>query len=216
MENDLEQEINKLAYHIWQTGGNEFGRALDFWLMAERMLVELMADSVYLANSTATSAMEATTTWPTALRSLYLYRVRDLARQMWLASNEQQERSLDYWLTAEKHLRMVTNAALRTAGAGIGKEEALARTFENFSPVEYLEQIRKTAYQLWEAAGRQYGSTLDFWLTAEEKVMASMHSGATPSTSASASASTSTSTSTNPSAQAAPSPKRQRRPSKQK
>ena len=129
---------------------------------------------------------------------------------MWLASNEQQERSLDYWLTAEKHLRMVTNAALRTAGAGIGKEEALARTFENFSPVEYLEQIRKTAYQLWEAAGRQYGSTLDFWLAAEEKVMASMHSGATPSTS------TSTSTSANPSAQAAPSPKRQRRPSKQK
>ena len=41
MENDLEHDIRKLAYHIWQTAGREFGQtALDFWEMAERMVIE--------------------------------------------------------------------------------------------------------------------------------------------------------------------------------
>ena len=42
MENkDLEPEIRNLAYHLWQSAGHEFGRtALDFWEMAERMIVE--------------------------------------------------------------------------------------------------------------------------------------------------------------------------------
>ncbi|MBK9952987.1 MAG: DUF2934 domain-containing protein [Candidatus Competibacteraceae bacterium] len=206
MENDLEQEIHNLAYHIWQSAGNEVGRALDFWLMAERMVIELAADSARLANTTATSAWEATSTWPSALRSLYFYRVRDLAHQMWLASNEQQERSLDYWLAAEKHLRLLMNSTVRTAGAGLGKEEVLAKTFEAFSPVDYLEQIRKTAYQLWEAAGRQYGSAFDFWLAAEEKTLESAGSNGTTSTAENA----------NPPVQPSPTPNRRRRSSRPK
>ncbi|QQS55870.1 MAG: DUF2934 domain-containing protein [Candidatus Competibacteraceae bacterium] len=209
MENDLEQEIHNLAYHIWQSAGNEVGRALDFWLMAERMVIELAADSARLANTTATSAWEATSTWPAALRNLYFYRVRDLARQMWLASNERQERSLDYWLAAEKHLRLLMNSTMRAAGASIGKEEALAKTFEAFSPVDYLDQIRKTAYQLWEAAGRQYGSTLDFWLAAEEKTLESAGANATTATAKSAE-------SVNPPPPPNPAPKSRRRSPKQK
>ena len=81
---------------------------------------------------------------------------------------------MDYWLAAEKHLRLLTESAARAAGASLGKEEALAKTFETFSPANYLEQIRKTAYQLWETAGRQYGSALDFWLAAEQKVLDSL------------------------------------------
>jgi hypothetical protein len=53
----------------------------------------------------------------------------------------------------------------------------MVRTFETFSPANYLEQIRKTAYQLWEAAGRQYGSAFDFWLAAEQTIMESLASG---------------------------------------
>ena len=204
MENDLEQEIHNLAYHIWQSAGNEVGRALDFWLMAERMVIELAADSARLANTTATSAWEATSTWPTTLRSLYFYRVRDLARHMWLASNEQQERSLDYWLAAEKHLRLLMNSTVRTAGASIGAEEVLAKAFEAFSPADYLEQIRKTAYQLWEAAGRQYGSALDFWLAAEEKTLESAGSSGTAPAAENA----------NPPVQPSPTQKRRRRSSR--
>ena len=178
MENDLEPEIRNLAYHLWQSAGHEFGQtALDFWEMAERMVVELTADSVRRANTVAASAIETAAAWPSALRALYLYRVRELAHCMWSASAEQQERSMDYWLAAEKHLRLLTESAARAAGASLGREEAMARAFEAFSPANYLEQIRKTAFYLWEAAGRQYGSALDLWLAAEQQIMESLAAG---------------------------------------
>lgn len=172
MENDLEPEIRNLAYHLWQSAGHEFGRtALDFWEMAERMVVELTANSVRRTNTAAASVLETAAAWPSALRALYLYRVRELARCMWSASVDQRDRSLDYWLAAEKHLRLLTESAARVAGARLGQEEAMARAFEVFSPADYLEQIRKTAYSLWEAAGNQYGSAFDFWLAAENRFL---------------------------------------------
>ncbi len=184
MENDLEPEIRNLAYHLWQSAGNELGRtALDFWEMAERMVVELTSDSIRRANVVAASAVETATAWPSALRALYLYRVRELARSMWSASADQRDRSLDYWLAAEKHLRLLTESVAHSAGASTGSAEAMVKTFEAFSPASYLEQIRKTAYHLWEAAGSQYGSALDFWLAAENKTLESLTAGrmATPS-----------------------------------
>jgi hypothetical protein len=175
MENDLEYDIRNLAYHIWRTAGRDFGHtALDFWEMAERMIIELTADSVRRANTATASAFENATTWPSALRALYLYRVRELARCMWSASTEQHERSMDYWLAAEKHLRLLTESAAHTAGARLGKEKALARALEALSPADYLEQIRKVAYQLWETTENQHKSAIDFWLAAENKIMESL------------------------------------------
>jgi hypothetical protein len=175
MENDLEHNIRHLAYHIWQTAGRDFSQtALDFWVMAERMVIELTADSVRRANMATATAVETVTAWPPALRALYLYRVRELARYMWSTSTEQRDRSMDYWLAAEKHLRLLTESAARTAGARLGQEEALAKTFETFSPADYLEQIRKTAYHLWETAESQHSSAMDFWLAAENKILESL------------------------------------------
>ncbi len=171
MENNLENEIRNLAYDMWRSAEYEFGHALDFWAMAEQMIVEMTADSARRATTAAATAMETATAWPSALRALYLYRVRELAHSMWTTSTEQRDRSMDYWLAAEKHLRLLTESAARTAGARLGKGDGLVDAFETFSPVNYLEQIRKVAYQLWESAGRQYGSPLDFWLAAEQKVL---------------------------------------------
>jgi hypothetical protein len=180
MENDLEHDIRHLAYNIWQTAGREFGQtALDFWAMAERMVIELTADSIRRANAATTTAVETAAAWPAALRALYRYRVRELARGMWAASAEQRDRSLDYWLAAEQHLRLLAESATRAAGAALGREEALARTFETFSPADYLEQIRKTAYQLWETAENQHQSALDFWLAAEHRFLESLAAGQT-------------------------------------
>lgn len=177
MEHDLEQDIRYLAYDLWRTAGRDFGQtALDFWAMAEQMVVEITANSVRRANTAAAAAVETATDWPPALRALYLYRLRELARCMWSASAEQRERSMDYWLTAEKHLRQLTESAAHAAGSGLGREEALAKTFETFSPADYLEQIRKTAYHLWETAESQHQSALDFWLAAENRIMASQRS----------------------------------------
>ena len=178
MEHDLEPEIRHLAYHIWQTAGRDFGQtALDFWAMAERMVIEMTVDSVRRANAVTASAVENAATWPSALRALYLYRARELARCMWATSTEQRDRSLDYWLAAEQHLRLLAEAAARAAGAG--REEAVARTFETFSPAEYLEQIRQTAYRLWEMAENQQKSALEFWLAAENQFMESLAAGGT-------------------------------------
>lgn len=175
MENDLEHDIRKLAYHIWQTAGREFGQtALDFWEMAERMVIELTADSARRASTATASAFENAATWPSALRALYLYRVRELARCMWSASTERRDRSMDYWLAAEKHLRLLAEQTAHNAGVRLGREEDLTKTFETFSPTDYLEQIRKTAYQLWETAESQHQSALDFWLAAENRIAESL------------------------------------------
>jgi hypothetical protein len=180
MENDLEHDIRHLAYNIWQTAGREFGQtALDFWAMAQQMVIELTVDSIRRANATTVTAVETAAAWPAALRALYRYRVRELARGMWAASAEQRDRSLDYWLAAEQHLRLLAESATRAAGAALGREEALARTFETFSPADYLEQIRKTAYQLWETAENQHQSALDFWLAAEHRFLESLAAGQT-------------------------------------
>ncbi len=187
MENDLEHDIRNLAYHIWLSAGHEFSCALDFWVGAEQMVIEMTAASARQANAAVASAVEAASSWPSALRALYLYRVRELARCMWSASTDQRDHSMDYWLAAEKHLRLLTESAARTAGASVGREDAMIKTFETFSPASYLEQIRKTAYQLWETAGRQYGSTLDFWLAAENKIMESLAAGGTATATATAS-----------------------------
>ncbi len=180
MENNLEQEIRNLAYDMWRSAENEFGHALDFWAMAEQMVIEMTADSARRANAIATSAVETAAAWPSALHALYLYRTRELAHNMWMASNERRNQSLDYWLAAEKHLNQITESIARAAGASIGREETLVKTFETFSPVSYLEQIRTVAYQLWETAGRQYGSALDFWLAAEEKIFESLNPANVP------------------------------------
>ncbi|MDG4594854.1 MAG: DUF2934 domain-containing protein [Candidatus Contendobacter sp.] len=178
MESDLEPKIRNLAYHLWQTAGREFGQtALDFWAMAERMVVEMTVDSIRRANAATATAVENAAVWPSALRALYHYRVRELAQGMWAASAEQRDRALDFWLAAEQHLRLLAESAARTAGTALGREETLARTFEMFSPADYLEQIRKAAYQLWETAENRHQSALKFWLAAENQFMESLAAG---------------------------------------
>ena len=54
-----------------------------------------------------------------------------------------------------------------------------AYTLETFSPADYLEQIRKLAYQLWETAENQQRSALEFWLAAEIRLMDSLAAGGT-------------------------------------
>lgn len=174
MDNNLEHDIRNLAYDIWRSAEYEFGNALDFWAMAEQMVVEMTADSARRASAATAAVLETATAWPSALRALYLYRLRELAHNMWEAGAEHRDHSLDYWLAAEKHLRLLSESAARTANARMGEDNSLADAFERFSPANYLEQIRRLAYQLWEAAGQQYGSALDFWLEAEQKTLDSL------------------------------------------
>lgn len=43
MDNDQEKRIRELAYSLWQTAERPYWVALEYWLMAEKMVVEMMA-----------------------------------------------------------------------------------------------------------------------------------------------------------------------------
>lgn len=38
---DLQERIRKLAYAMWEAGGHQHGRALEYWLDAERRLLSM-------------------------------------------------------------------------------------------------------------------------------------------------------------------------------
>ncbi len=42
MNEELEQRIRELAYSLWQSAERPYWRALEYWLMAETMVLELM------------------------------------------------------------------------------------------------------------------------------------------------------------------------------
>jgi hypothetical protein len=42
MNQEQEQRIRELAYSLWQSAERPYWRALEYWLMAEKMVVELM------------------------------------------------------------------------------------------------------------------------------------------------------------------------------
>ncbi len=41
---DLQERIRKLAYAMWEAGGRQHGRALEYWLEAERRLLATGTD----------------------------------------------------------------------------------------------------------------------------------------------------------------------------
>lgn len=42
MDNDQDKRIQELAYSLWQTAERPYWVALEYWLMAEKMVVEMM------------------------------------------------------------------------------------------------------------------------------------------------------------------------------
>ena len=170
MNDETKAEIEKLAYHIWKSAGEDYGRAIDFWLMAETMVLELSASAARFTQE-AMSTAAASATRPPIMRNAYIQHITMLANAMWQASGAQMGSALDFWLAAERHIRVLTERAARAAGATVGADEAVARMFDSFSPEAYLDEIRRIAYGIWETAGHQYGSGLDIWLAAERQFL---------------------------------------------
>lgn len=161
--------VAEVASVAWESAGKQSGRALDFWLAAER----------YVRGMTAMVAR--TPWWPfldegvlTGMRdssAVYFKRIRELAHLMWQAGGEQIGSPLDIWLAAERHILVVMASAIRSASSAAVAGDTLARAFGTFSPVAHIDLIRLTAYQMWELAGRHHGHALDDWLDAEEAVL---------------------------------------------
>ena len=42
MDHELEQQIRELAYGLWQSAERPYWVALEYWLMAEKMVLEMI------------------------------------------------------------------------------------------------------------------------------------------------------------------------------
>lgn len=161
MDTQMELRIRSLAHPLWESAARPYGMALDFWLMAEQMILEMLTASSRLA--TAASGDMAVSAAGDDPATASVNRVRDLAHCMWDNAGRQYELALDCWLSAERHA-LALSRATTTAREG-------ARELAAMPAPAYLDHIRVRAYTLWDAAGRRYGNALDYWLQAEQQVL---------------------------------------------
>ena len=176
MDTQMEIRIRSLAHPLWESAAQPYGMALDFWLMAEQMILEMLTASARLATTAAGETMVSASGDDRAAAPINW--VQDLAHCMWENAGKQYDLALDCWLAAEKHAFALSRA---TAAAREGAKDLAA-----LPAPAYLEHIRRNAYLLWESAGQQYGNALDYWLQAERQVLNAVAGAASPAAEAKA------------------------------
>ena len=120
MDKAVEENIRKLAQPLWESAARPYGMAMDFWLMAEQMVLELMTVTARMHDK-ATSAppLPLMDELPSAVP---VGKVRELAECMWESAGRQYGMAQDYWLSAERHvLAMMRAAAALPAGVMVSR-----------------------------------------------------------------------------------------------
>ena len=56
MDKATEEDVGGLAQPLWESAARPYGMALDFWLMAEQMVLEMMAASARIQDAASSSA----------------------------------------------------------------------------------------------------------------------------------------------------------------
>lgn len=143
---------------------------MDFWLMAEQMVLEAMSATTRL-HSTAVSQPPVSPSLGEIPVEAPVARVRELAQCMWASAGRQYGMAQDYWLSAERHVLAMLRASTTPASR---EPAAWAAELKTLSPADYLERIRVLAFYYWEAAGRGYGEAMDYWLQAERDMLNAM------------------------------------------
>jgi hypothetical protein len=165
MDKVVEGKIRGLAQPLWESAARPYGMAMDFWLMAEQMVLEVASATARMQNKAVTlPEMPRVEEPPTAVP---VHKVRALAECMWESAGRQYGMAQDFWLAAERHVL----AMLRASMPSTGSEASHTRELAALSPSAYLDQIRVAAYHTWEAAGQRYGQALDYWLQAEREML---------------------------------------------
>ncbi len=172
MDTNMENRIGELAYPLWESAARPYGMAVDFWLMAEKMVLEVMTVAAKSAEITFRDVAPPPFGEPWPPERMPVERVRELAYAMWESAGRQQGMALDFWLSAQKHVFAMAKAS--TQGYPFNEMGALAREYAAMPAHAYLEQVRMSAYALWQAAGGQCDRALDFWLQAEKQLLATL------------------------------------------
>lgn len=169
MDQVVEQRIRALAEPLWESAARPYGMAMDFWLMAEQMVLEMVAATARLQRSVIAEP-PAVLELPEAAP---VDRVRALAETMWESAGRQYGFAQDFWLAAERHTLALMRALAATTAAGRSPDTWIEE-LGHLTPAAYLERIQVLAYNMWETAGRQYDRALDFWLEAERQTLAAL------------------------------------------
>ena len=168
MDPNFEERIRGLAQPLWESAARPYGMAMDFWLMAEQMVMEMVTATARLQNKAASPPQPPLGELP---EGMPVARVREMAECMWESAGRQYGVAQDFWLAAERHVLAMLRVA---AFPSRDDKNAWAVEVANLSPSAYLERIRLMAYQYWEAAGHRYGQALDSWLQAERDMLKMM------------------------------------------
>jgi|APTNR8051073442_1049403.scaffolds.fasta_scaffold00566_22 hypothetical protein len=170
MDRETDAQVRELARPLWESAAQPYGAALDFWLMAEQMVLEAMASG---ARMQAQAVQDAPDRLPGVLpETVPVQRINNLAQCMWEHTERQVDAAQDVWLAAERHVLTMLRAA--ATPERISPLSKWAEDLAELTPQAYLERIKVAAYMMWESAGRQYGNALDYWLRAEEEMLGSL------------------------------------------
>jgi hypothetical protein len=171
MNHETRNQIDSLANPLEHSAEPPVDLAMDFWLMAEQMVLEVMDATTKVTGFSVLQDVPQARIDPPLPAVVPTERIRDLAHCMWDAAGRQYGLALDFWLSAERHVLTMMRAASGAATPSTRDARALAQEFATASAAAYLERIRETAYFLWEATGKQYDGALDDWLKAEKQVL---------------------------------------------
>lgn len=176
MENQvqIEERIRQLAKPLWESAGEQYGTALDCWLMAENMVVETMAATTKIVGAAFDTTVLSPRQFWERPSEVPTQRIRELAYLMWEAAGDQQGAAIDFWLAAERHVLTVMRTGMGTSASESDPQCALTRELMFGSASAYFERVRESAYALWAASGEEYGRSLDFWLEGERQVLEAM------------------------------------------
>jgi Protein of unknown function (DUF2934) len=173
MNDTVDEDIRKLAKPLWESAAQPYGMAVDFWLMAEQMIIEAMAVTSRMQSAALTASPPPDIVEP--LETVPVARVRALAECMWESAGRQYGMAQDFWLAAERHVLAMIRAT--QALSATEHRNYAAAELVNLPPSAYLERIRMMAYYYWEATGKNYGQALDYWLQAEREILDRMGAG---------------------------------------
>ncbi len=178
MENKLEDRIRQLAQPIWVSAGEQYGTALECWLMAENMVLETMAATAKIVGAAFDTSLSSSRRFWEVPTVVPTERIRELAHVMWESAGRQQGAALDFWLAAERHVLTVMRTGMSAPPSENDTQNEWAQELLFGSPAAYMDRVREAAHDRWLAAGQEYGRSLDFWLEAERQVLNSMSSTA--------------------------------------
>ena len=106
------QRVRELAYFMWEAAGAQYGRAMDYWIAAERHVTTMMV----VSGEVATSPDAEQRLKPDHFSAnAYLNEIRTGAYYMWeKAGRQHNDDPLGFWLAAERQVLNRFEAEART------------------------------------------------------------------------------------------------------